>query len=63
LIELRSIAHITGVTTATTTRDLADLVQKGALIRQGERRYARYYLPFPLRPTSAVAIDEKGAIA
>ncbi len=56
-------ARITGATTATTTRDLADLVQKGALIREGERRHARYYLPFPLRLPSAVAIDEKGAIA
>jgi Fic family protein len=35
---------ITGATSATTTRDLADLVVKGALIRRGERRYARYYL-------------------
>ena len=56
-------SHITGATTATTTRDLADLVQKGALIRERERRYARYYLPIPLRPPSAIAIDEKGAIA
>lgn len=35
---------ITDATLATTTRDLADLVEKGALIRRGERRYARYYL-------------------
>lgn len=35
---------ITGATTATTTRDLADLVEKGALIRTGERRHARYAL-------------------
>lgn len=35
---------ITGASLATTTRDLADLVEKGALIRTGERRYARYRL-------------------
>lgn len=30
--------------TATTTRDLADLMGKGALIRTGKRRLARYWL-------------------
>jgi Fic family protein len=35
---------ITGASLATATRDLADLVEKGALIRTGERRYARYHL-------------------
>lgn len=33
---------ITGAATATATRDLADLVEKGALVRSGERRHARY---------------------
>ena len=40
---------ITGASPATTTRDLADLVEKGALVREGERRYARYRLSVPLR--------------
>ena len=35
---------ITGASPATTTRDLADMVEKGALIRIGERRHARYTL-------------------
>lgn len=35
---------ITGATPATATRDLSDLVVKGALKRTGERRYARYRL-------------------
>ncbi|EFO30632.1 toxin-antitoxin system, toxin component, Fic family [Roseibium sp. TrichSKD4] len=35
---------ITGATRPTTTRDLADLVEKGALIKTGERRYTRYWL-------------------
>ncbi len=35
---------ITGASPATTTRDLADLVEKMALIRNGERKHARYTL-------------------
>lgn len=35
---------ITGASLATATRDLAVLVEKDALIRTGERRYARYRL-------------------
>lgn len=37
-------ASITGASPATTTRDLVDLVEKGALTRTGERRHARYHL-------------------
>jgi len=33
---------------ATATRDLQDLVMKGALLRTGERRYTRYYLNISL---------------
>ena len=36
--------RITQTSAATATRDLHDLVQKGALTRVGERRYTRYYL-------------------
>jgi Fic family protein len=39
-----SYSTITGASPATTTRDLADLVEKGALVRTGERRHARYTL-------------------
>lgn len=35
---------ITDTTTATATRDLADLVRLGALRREGERKSTRYYL-------------------
>ena len=35
---------ITGTSRATTTRDLLDLVEIGALYRTGERRYTRYWL-------------------
>ncbi|WP_028602666.1 Fic family protein [Ottowia thiooxydans] len=37
-------AAITGAPPATTTRDLADLVNKGALRRSGERKSTRYWL-------------------
>ena len=47
---------ITGASPATTTRDLTDLVAKGALIRVGERRHARYHIAIPLRPASPVVI-------
>ncbi len=47
---------------ATATRDLANLVDKGALRRTGERRHARYHLTIPLRPVSQVTIDGAGNI-
>jgi Fic family protein len=53
---------ITGASPATTTRDLADLVTKGALVRDGERRYARYHLSVPLRPVPHVTLNEKGEL-
>jgi len=45
---------ITDAASATATRDLADLVELGALARVGERRYARYHLTIA---TGASAID------
>ncbi len=51
---------ITGASPATTTRDLADLVAKGALVREGERRYARYNLSVPLRPVPRVTLTDAG---
>jgi Fic family protein len=43
---------ITGASPATTTRDLADMVDKGALIRVGARRHARYHIAISLRSAS-----------
>ncbi|HEY6331842.1 MAG TPA: Fic family protein [Blastocatellia bacterium] len=53
---------ITGASPATTTRDLADLTEKGALVREGERRHARYMLTIPLRPVPHISIDRRGAL-
>src|SRR5262249_45891151 len=53
---------ITGASPATTTRDMADLVEKGALRREGERRYARYHLGVPLCPVPPVTLNEQGEI-
>jgi Fic family protein len=51
---------ITKASPATATRDLADLAAKGALVRAGEHRHARYSVGIPLRPISPVRIDERG---
>ncbi len=53
---------VTKASPATATRDLADMVSKGALIRVGERRHARYHANIALRPVAAVAIDERGRL-
>ena len=58
----RNYMTITGASSATVTRDLADMVAKGALRRTGERRYARYQLAIPLRPVQAVVLDENGEL-
>jgi len=52
--------RITGASPATTTRDLADMVAKGALMRSGERRHALYALAIRLRSVPPVTIDERG---
>jgi Fic family protein len=51
---------LTGASPATTTRDLADLVEKQALVRRGERRHTRYEIPFPPHPVAPVTIDDSG---
>jgi Fic family protein len=42
---------ITGTSSATATRDLVDMVGKGALTRSGDRRHARYQVNLPGSPT------------
>jgi Fic family protein len=55
-------ATITGASPATTTRDLVDLVEKGALTREGELRHARYQLGVPLHPVRHIEINERGEL-
>jgi Fic family protein len=43
-LSARNYMTITGAPRATTTRDLQDLVEKGALTRTGELRHTRYWL-------------------
>lgn len=56
-------SNMTGASPATATRDLADLVEKGALVREGERRHARYRLSVPLRLVTHVVLTERGDLA
>jgi Fic family protein len=53
---------ITCASPATATRDLADLVEKGALVRTGERRHARYDPAVPLRPVKQVTVTDRGQL-
>jgi len=61
-LSARKYSTITEASPATTTRDLADLVEKGALVREGERRYARYRLSVPLRPVPQITLSEQGEL-
>ncbi len=56
-------ASITGASPATATRDLADLVEKGALLRVGERRHARYHVAIATTKVSSVVIGEDGSLS
>ena len=53
-------ATITGASAATATRDLADLVEQGALLRVGERRHARYHIAISMGRVTPVVLDEHG---
>ncbi|BDI32585.1 cell division protein Fic [Capsulimonas corticalis] len=55
-------AAITGASPATTTRDLVDLVSKGALRRDGEHKHARYQLTIPLRSAKTITINSQGEL-
>jgi Fic family protein len=47
---------------ATTTRDLAGLVEAGALIRSGELKHTRYALNIPASNIPGITIDEVGRV-
>lgn len=46
-LSARNYQRMTGASASTVTRDLADLVVKGALRRTGDRRHTRYWLDLP----------------
>lgn len=56
-LSAKNYMTITGAPTATTTRDLADLVRKEALVRTGELKGTRYHLAIDLRPVETVLPD------
>jgi Fic family protein len=53
---------ITDASPATATRDLVDLTEKGALVRTGELRHARYNLSVPLKPVAHVTLGKNGEL-
>ena len=55
-------ATITGASPATATRDLVDLVEKGALVRVGELRHTRYQLGVPLHASKRIEVNERGEL-
>jgi Fic family protein len=53
---------ITGASPATATRDLVDLVEKGALVRVGELRHTRYQVGVPLHASKRIKVNERGEL-
>jgi Fic family protein len=53
---------ITKVPASTATRDLAQLVELGALTRTGERKGTRYHLTILTKPTPTITIDRRGEV-
>lgn len=51
---------LTRASPATATRDLAELVEKGAFVRVGERRHARYHVGIQLATPTPTLLDWKG---
>ncbi len=55
-LSAENYVSITGTSRATATRDLQDLIEKGALTRTGERRHTRYHLDLSRASTPSVAL-------
>ena len=58
----KKYSTIAGTPPATTTRDLAGLVETGAFIRSGELKHTRYALNIPVTKIPRVTIDGTGEI-
>ncbi len=54
---------ITKAASATSTRDLAEMVDLGILKRTGERKGTRYHLVIPLRPVARVTVSDSGRVS
>jgi Fic family protein len=61
-LDARKYGTIAGSSPATTTRDLAGLVEQGALIRSGEFKHTRYVLRLPLNPVPKIEIAASGDV-
>ena len=59
----KKYSTIAGTPPATTTRDLAGLVEVGALSRSGELKHTRYSLNIPASNIPDVAIDQAGRLS
>ena len=53
---------ITGASPATATRDLGDLTEKCALVREGEKKGVRYTLGVPLKLVPRISVSEHGEL-
>ena len=59
----KKYSTIAGTPPATTTRDLAGLVEAGALVRSGELKHTRYALNLPASNIPRVKIGEDGRLS
>lgn len=61
-LSAKNYATIADTLTATTTRDLQDLVEKGFLLKTGQLKGARYHLPLPDLRITPIEIKDITAI-
>ncbi|MGA7304769.1 MAG: hypothetical protein WBW88_07840 [Rhodothermales bacterium] len=57
-LSAKNYASIAKASHATITRDLADLVEKGAFRREGQLKGTRYYLAIDIEPVPTVTVDD-----
>lgn len=62
-LSANNYVSISKASSATTTRDLGDLVAMGALTAKGDRRYRRYYLAVPAWSVGQVVIEKDGSVS
>lgn len=54
--------RIARTSSATATRDLADMVERGALHRTGEKKHTRYHLPIAVKAAPKITLNARGEI-